>query len=968
MKTRRRHLRPRLRVPRRAIRGVVALSAVTTGMVVIGAVASIPGAPSALAGGTWGSPIPVTGGTALSGISCVSSSFCTAVDTAGNAYTYNGASVTNYSGIDAGNQLDAVSCASNTFCAAVDNAGNALTFNGSSWTTESHVDGTNVLTGVSCPSTSFCAAVTRSGDVLYYGSGSFGLPSVFDGGNHPTSVSCVSSTFCVAVDGQGNALSYNGSSWTIHSGIDVTGILSASCASTSMCVAVDHAGNALTSPDGSNWTLHSGVDTGNQLNAVSCPTSAFCAAVDANGNALTSSDGATWTVPVSVAPAGLLAVSCPMAVFCAAVDTVGDAVVYTPNAATITNVQFSGTTASPVVIVSGSGFGTMSNLGTPGAAGCAQTGSDFGNNLFIQDWTGPWLAGRGTACIGLFITSYSDTQVIFTFGSDYSFYSLSSDDNFTVSLLGANFTGFVNYVGTSTDYYCNAPGVGLITVPTIIVTSPTPPMSLTAPGTYRPALTVLSTVPASVVNAALASSVTEVSIDDATMAVAQDGGSAFTSPTEQASANNLPLVENFTMNTPFTAAYQFNPMTWTSGPGIGTSNFQPGETDVLIDGNHGSFSETLQCFPPGPQASGIGGPSGPVPTLGTTTVSAPTGTPAVQVPAVTDPELPKVTPGASVLWKILVSNTSSAPDPNVVANVYASTGATPLSFDLKAMTASGNICSSSGATDDHISCSIGTLAHGASTTVYGIVPTTGLASGATVSGQVSIAATGATTATGSLGTVGVVSIPNTVIGAAVPGVQLTNTRARLSNSNPVVISLKLPKKVVVSSLATPFGFAGPVVSTSAGARHGRSPGRRGAAGTYTGPPVTGSAGPVSATIGPLDNSQDQGVCPQAAPCYGYIAQVDGNFTTYTDKKHPIKLQLKYQVNRYVPGTTLWMRKDEQCSTAGTCTGGGVVQVLPCGPNPLPCYTKLVGGGTGANQYVMVKLKFVGVDPRFGLRA
>ena len=64
---------------------------------------------------------------------------------------------------------------------------------------------------------------------------------------------------------------------------------------------------------------------------------------------------------------------------------------YNTQADTISSVVFGGTVTAPTVTVSGSGFGTEADLGAPTPAGCACTGSDYGNNF--DSFTTPGLAG-----------------------------------------------------------------------------------------------------------------------------------------------------------------------------------------------------------------------------------------------------------------------------------------------------------------------------------------------------------------------------------------------------------------------------------------------------------------------------------------------------------------------------------------------------------------------------------------------
>jgi predicted outer membrane repeat protein len=127
----------------------------------------------------------------------------------------------------------------------------------------------------------------------------------------------------------------------------------------------------------------------------------------------------------------------------------------------ISAVTFSGSVASPTITVTGSGFGTEADLGSPLPVGClgAFTGSDYLNTLNLLDNTGAWQAGSSASgnCIGLLISSYSNSKIVFTLGSYYSIasYDLNQGDSFTMSLLGTSFSGIVSY---TTIVNCNAGG------------------------------------------------------------------------------------------------------------------------------------------------------------------------------------------------------------------------------------------------------------------------------------------------------------------------------------------------------------------------------------------------------------------------------------------------------------------------------------------------------------------------------
>jgi hypothetical protein len=119
---------------------------------------------------------------------------------------------------------------------------------------------------------------------------------------------------------------------------------------------------------------------------------------------------------------------------------------------TIASVGFGGNAASPVVTISGSSFGsTVASLGSPQAAGgCGGSGSDYGNNLSLSDTAAGWTGGQGPGdCIGLLISSYSDTKIVFTLGSSYASLgdNLTEGDTFSLTVLGATFSGTVVYSG-----------------------------------------------------------------------------------------------------------------------------------------------------------------------------------------------------------------------------------------------------------------------------------------------------------------------------------------------------------------------------------------------------------------------------------------------------------------------------------------------------------------------------------------
>jgi len=179
-------------------------------------------------------------------VSCISNTFCMAVDANGNAISYNGTAWSPYGEIDNMNYFDAIDCTSDSFCVAVDNYGHALIFNGSGWSAPADIDGNITLSSVACDSSTFCVAVDSNGNALTYNGSSWSTPVSIDGTNWFSSVSCSSSTFCGAVDYNGDALTYNGTTWSTPTNIANSIYLnSVSCLSDTFCEAVDYSGYAI---------------------------------------------------------------------------------------------------------------------------------------------------------------------------------------------------------------------------------------------------------------------------------------------------------------------------------------------------------------------------------------------------------------------------------------------------------------------------------------------------------------------------------------------------------------------------------------------------------------------------------------------------------------------------------------------------------------------------------------------------
>ena len=111
-------------------------------------------------------------------------------------------------------------------------------------------------------------------------------------------------------------------------------------------------------------------------------------------------------------------------------------------APSISGVTLSGTPAAPTVTVTGSNFGSAAPTATPETCQAGDTGNDYGfGGLEFQDLTEGWGAGESGDCIGLLLTSWSSTKVVFTFGNEYANYGpINAGDQIEVTVQGATDT------------------------------------------------------------------------------------------------------------------------------------------------------------------------------------------------------------------------------------------------------------------------------------------------------------------------------------------------------------------------------------------------------------------------------------------------------------------------------------------------------------------------------------------------
>jgi len=120
---------------------------------------------------------------------------------------------------------------------------------------------------------------------------------------------------------------------------------------------------------------------------------------------------------------------------------------YMTPAGAVTGILFAGSVTDPKVTITGSGFGT---LPPSTGASCSASGLDYDSNaLYLEDLTGGWYAGSPGACIGLNVTHYSNTKIVFTFGNWYDTppfnYRLNSQDQAKIVVDGNSADAYVNY-------------------------------------------------------------------------------------------------------------------------------------------------------------------------------------------------------------------------------------------------------------------------------------------------------------------------------------------------------------------------------------------------------------------------------------------------------------------------------------------------------------------------------------------
>jgi putative cell wall-binding protein len=273
----------------------------------------------------------------ITGVSCPTTTWCMAVDAAGNAITYAngawGAPVVVDTGARSMNttgEFDGVSCPTTTFCMAVSYLDGYSIYQSGAWGPMTGPPGSiaDSYHGVSCVSSTYCAAESDNfGDLTFYDSGTWSQPTAHNGIGIGDSVSspiaCSSPEFCMYVAGDKYQTATAGAlsaAKTIDPAATKDVAPNVSCTSPTSCVMVFADGGLAEAWNGTSFTSAGDIlaagDSSIGLNGVSC-VSTFCAAPSDQELYVTSNQGGSWSGLGAFTTAGTsAAISCPSSTLC----------------------------------------------------------------------------------------------------------------------------------------------------------------------------------------------------------------------------------------------------------------------------------------------------------------------------------------------------------------------------------------------------------------------------------------------------------------------------------------------------------------------------------------------------------------------------------------------------------------------------------------------------------------------------
>jgi hypothetical protein len=157
-------------------------------------------------------------GDVMSGVSCVSVSFCLAGGTAGDRGDIGGLADVDNGGTWTGSQIfddrtlglegggiDAVACAAGNSCLVAGLGPYVWSYDNGGWTV-AVADRVADVTALACPEASTCVAADSAGNVVSEASGNWEPPLSVDSGHSLSAVSCPTTRFCVTVDSDGDVV------------------------------------------------------------------------------------------------------------------------------------------------------------------------------------------------------------------------------------------------------------------------------------------------------------------------------------------------------------------------------------------------------------------------------------------------------------------------------------------------------------------------------------------------------------------------------------------------------------------------------------------------------------------------------------------------------------------------------------------------------------------------------------------
>ena len=210
-------------------------------------------------GSSW-APLPHSPLSNLTAVSCVGT-FCAMGGESGHVVTWSGQwSVASTFG---STDVTGVSCVSATFCLAVNILGQYSTWNGAKWSAAVDIGYPygRGIGSVACLTVNACVMTDHTGrEIVWHHGGRSSYKVVDTVGSDLTSIACPTATECLAVDNSGHvvASTFDPTSSNLVSArikrIDANSLASISCSTAQYCGAVDSSGNFL------SWTRGAWLD------------------------------------------------------------------------------------------------------------------------------------------------------------------------------------------------------------------------------------------------------------------------------------------------------------------------------------------------------------------------------------------------------------------------------------------------------------------------------------------------------------------------------------------------------------------------------------------------------------------------------------------------------------------------------------------------------------------------------------